>query len=51
MVKDKVKFALWLTPETREIVETHFQNEGGSRSEYIEEAIRFYSGYLDTQNA
>ena len=48
MVKDKVKFALWITPEAKAIVEGHYLADNcKSQSEYIEKAVRFYSGYLD----
>lgn len=52
MVKGKQKFALWLTPEAKTEVESHFEKDNcKSQSEYIEKAIRFYSGYLDTEHA
>lgn len=52
MVKDKQKFALWLTREAKAEVEGHFEKDNcGSRSEYIEKAIWFYSGYLDAEHA
>lgn len=52
MVEGKEKFALWITPEAKQKVESHFKEDNcKSKSEYIEKAIRFYSGYLDTQNA
>lgn len=52
MVEGKDKFALWITPEAKREVESHFKEDNcKSKSEYIEKAIRFYSGYLDTQNA
>lgn len=52
MVEGKDKFALWITPEAKQEVESHFKSDNcKSKSEYIEKAIRFYSGYLDTQNA
>ena len=52
MVEGKDKFALWITPEAKREVENHFEKDNcKSKSEYIEKAIRFYSGYLDTQNA
>lgn len=52
MVEGKEKFALWITPEAKREVENHFKEDNcKSKSEYIEKAIRFYSGYLDTQNA
>ena len=52
MVEGKEKFALWITPEGKQAVESHYKDDNcKSKSEYIEKAIRFYSGYLDTQNA
>ena len=49
MVEGKEKFALWITPEAKQKVES--QDNCKSKSEYIEKAVHFYSGYLDTQNA
>jgi len=47
-----VKFPLWLTPETKTSVEENFKADNcKSQSEYIEKAIRFYTGFLHTQNA
>ena len=52
MVEGKEKFALWITPEAKEIVKSHYKNDNcKSKSEYIEKAIRFYSGYLDAESA
>ena len=52
MVEGKEKFALWITPEAKKSVESHYKNDNcKSKSEYIEKAIRFYSGYLDTNSA
>ena len=52
MVEGKEKFALWITLEAKQKVESHFKKDNcKSKSEYIEKAIQFYSGYLDTQNA
>ncbi len=52
MVTGKVKFALWLTPETRELVEQHYRQEGfKSQSAFIEKAVRFYSGFLSEQRS
>lgn len=52
MVIGKEKFALWITPEAKKEVETHYKQDNcKSQSEYIEKAVRFYSGYLDTQHA
>ena len=45
--KDKYKFALWLYPETLDKVkELYRQDDCKSKSEFIEEAIRFYVGHL-----
>ena len=42
----KKKFALWLTPETKELVERCYQLDNSqSQSEFIERAIQFYTGY------
>lgn len=52
MVKDKVKFTLWLSPEMRKEVEYAYREDNcASQSEFIEKAIRFYSGYIHTQKA
>lgn len=52
MVKGKEKFALWLTPEAKGEVERHFKEDNcQSKSEFIEKAIRFYSGYLDADRS
>ena len=52
MVEGKEKFTLWITPEAKQKVESHFKKDNcKSKSEYIEKAVHFYSGYLDTQNA
>ena len=52
MVKDKVKFTLWLSPEMRKEVECAYREDNcASQSEFIENAIRFYSGYLHAQKA
>ena len=52
MVEGKEKFALWITPEAKEIVDSHYKSDNcKSKSEYIEKAVRFYSGYLDTEHA
>ena len=46
----KNKFALWLSPEAKRLVENHFQENGcKSQSEFIEKAVRFYIGYLDAE--
>jgi len=45
--KDKIKFLLWLYPDTRERVRELYCSDGcHSQSEFIEKAIRFYIGRL-----
>lgn len=46
----KKKFALWLTPGTKELVERCYQLDNSqSQSEFIERAIQFYTGYLEAE--
>lgn len=46
-VKDKIRFALWLKPETMEKIRTaSAQDDCGSLSEFIEKAVLAYLGYL-----
>ena len=48
---NKIKFPLWLYPETMEEVNCTFIDDNcGSRSEFIEKAIKFYIGYLKSAN-
>ena len=50
--KNKVKFALWIYPETKELVEKYYRSDNcDSQSEFIEKAIQFYCGYLAAQDA
>lgn len=52
MVTGKTKFALWLTPETREKVQVLYRLDNcKSQSEYIEKAVNFYSDYLAAERA
>ena len=45
--KDKKKFALWVYPETLKQVEHWYQlMDCQSKSEFIENAIKFYVGFL-----
>ena len=47
----KIKFPLWFTPETTEQVEQHYRGDNcKSQSEFIEKAIRFYCGYLESEH-
>ena len=52
MTESKKKCAIWLTHETKELVEHMYASDNcKSQSEFIEKAIQFYAGYLNTQNA
>ena len=52
MVEGKIKFPLWIAPETKEIVAESFrQYNCKSMSEFIEKAILFYNGYLHARHA
>ena len=52
MVEGKVKFALWIAPETRQIVaDTYKEDNCKSMSEFIEKAVLFYNGYLHARHA
>ena len=49
---DKNRHTIWLTDEAWSAVNCHYREDNCSaHNEYIEKAIRFYSGYLDTQHA
>ena len=49
---EKRRHTIWLTDEAWNEVKRHYREDNCSvQNEYIEKAIRFYSGYLDTQNA
>ena len=50
--QNKVKFPLWVYPETLKDVEIHYRNDNcKSQSEFIEKSIKFYIGYLDEEKA
>lgn len=52
MSDDKNRHTVWLTPEAWDMVEGHYHGDNCAvKNEYIEKAIRFYSGYLDTAGA
>lgn len=47
METQKRKFALWIRAETMETIEALYKKDNcRSRSEFIEKAVLFYSGYL-----
>ena len=48
----KKKHAFWLTSETKDLVEQVYAADNcKSQSEFVEKAIQFYAGYLNTKNA
>lgn len=51
MFENKKKFALWVYPDTLEKVEEIYRSDDcESKSEFIEKAIRFYIGYLTSED-
>lgn len=49
---DKNRHTIWLTDGAWSAVSCHYREDNCSaHNEYIEKAIRFYSGYLNAQNA
>lgn len=52
MNEDKNRHTVWLTDEAWNKVKDHYRTDNCStQNEYIEKAIRFYSGFLDTGQA
>ena len=52
MKDSKKKHSVWLSESAWANVEHHYQADNCStKNEYIEKAIQFYSGYLDTEHA
>ena len=52
MNKNKDRHTVWLTDEAWNKVKDHYRTDNCStQNEYIEKAIQFYSGYLDTEQA
>jgi hypothetical protein len=51
MPVNKTRFALWIDQENLKLVQDRYRRDNcKTQSEFIEKAIRFYSGYLDTEN-
>lgn len=52
-MKDKKdRYTVWLEPTAWNMVEGHYHGDNCfTKNEYIEKAIRFYSGYLDAASA
>ena len=52
MIGEKDRHTVWIKPETWDMVESHYRGDNCSvKNEYIEKAIRFYTGYLDAAGA
>ena len=52
MANKKIKFPLWLMPDTKATVECLYRQDGcNSQSEFIDKAIQFYCGYLQSEYA
>jgi len=52
MTEGKNRHTVWLTDEAWAEVQKHYKEDNCTKqNEYIEKAIRFYSGYLDTDHA
>ena len=52
MKGDKDRHTVWMKPDAWDMVESHYRGDNCSvKNEYIEKAVRFYSGYLDAARA
>ena len=52
MVENRHRHTVWMDDAVWDQVESHYQEDNCStKNEYIEKAIQFYSGYLDTKHA
>ena len=52
MPREKIKFALRISPETQQLVkEMCLRDNCRTQNEFIERAIRFYAGYVSGQEA
>ncbi len=52
MPREKVKFALRISPETQQLVKEMCPRDNcQSQNEFIEKAIRFYAGYVSGEEA
>ena len=51
-IKGKERATIWFTPSVKAKIEEHYRADNcRSQSEFIEKAVEFYLGYLNTQNA
>ena len=52
MGENRHKHTVWMDDAVWDQVESHYQRDNCStRNEFIEKAVRFYSGYLDAESA
>ena len=52
MPREKIKFALRMSPVTQQLVKEMYPRDNcRTQNEFIEKAIRFYSGYVSGQDA
>ena len=52
MVKGKERATIWFTPSVKAKIEEHYRADNcRSQSEFIEKAVEFYIGYLNTKNS
>ena len=52
MGENRHRHTVWMDDAVWDQVESHYQADNCStKNEYIEKAVRFYSGYLDTESA
>ena len=52
MGENRHRHTVWMDDAVWDQVESHYQKDNCStKNEYIEKAIQFYSGYLDTKHA
>lgn len=50
--ENKRKYAFWLRPSTVQLAEELYRRDNcGSRSEYVEKAIHFYTGYISEKDS
>ena len=51
MANNKTRFALWINEDALKQVQDHYQSDYcKTQSEYIEKAIRFYTGHLHAEH-
>ena len=52
MDENRHRHTVWMDDDVWDQVESHYQRDNcTTKNEFIEKAIRFYSGYLDTKHA